>query len=290
MDHQVVPQSPPPDQTAHSQSDQAPHTHDAPEPSKPRNTLGIIALAIAAVGLVFACNPDAPIIGWVLLPIAFILGTVALLQKGKTKWQGVTAIVVTVVATIIGPIMLLVAIAASFSNVFLDLYVEIGDGDTSVIEEVDAEADAAAEPASETGTRENPAAIGSTIESGDWTVVVNSVVPDATDAVRATEGFNEAPDAGHQYMLINYTATYIGKDPEGGMPAFVSVEYVSADGVTFDGLDKLLLAPDAIDTMTTLYEGASVTGNSAIQIPSPANGTIAVRPGMMADKVFVAIQ
>jgi hypothetical protein len=38
------------------------------------------------------------------------------------------------------------------------------------------------------------------------------------------------------------------------------------------------------------YSGASVTGNTALQVPSPADGVIAVRPGVIADKVFVAIQ
>ncbi len=45
-----------------------------------------------------------------------------------------------------------------------------------------------------------------------------------------------------------------------------------------------------MDTMSTLYTGASATGNKAIQVPSPADGVIAVRPGMVADKVFVAIK
>ena len=40
---------------------------------KTRNGLGIAAFVIAIVGFVFACIPGALIVGWVLLPIAFIL-------------------------------------------------------------------------------------------------------------------------------------------------------------------------------------------------------------------------
>ncbi|MEU1972844.1 DUF2510 domain-containing protein [Microbacterium sp. NPDC019599] len=152
------------------------------------------------------------------------------------------------------------------------------------------QAPAEEEPAAEIGTRENPAAIGSTIEGDDWTVVINSVTLGATDQVLAANQFNEAPDAGTEYIIINYTATYTGDDPEGQMPAFVTLEYVTAGGVTVDGLDKLVVAPDAIDSMSTLYTGASATGNSAIQVPTPADGVIAVNAGMLADTIFVAIK
>lgn len=121
-------------------------------------------------------------------------------------------------------------------------------------------------------------------------MVINSVTPDATDAVVAASPINEAPDAGTVYMLINDTATYTGDDPDGGIPAFVSLNYVTAEGVTVDSLDKIVVAPDDIDTMSTLYDGASVTGNTAVQVPTPVDGVLAVTAGMFADKVFVAIE
>ncbi|WP_240607241.1 hypothetical protein [Cryobacterium aureum] len=60
---------------------------------------------------------------------------------------------------------------------------------------------------------------------------------------------------------MNYSTTYIGNDPDGGMPAFVSVEYVTADGTTVNGLDKFVTAPTPIDTMSTLYTDGTATGN-----------------------------
>ena len=255
-----------------------------------RNVLGIVALAVAAVGFLFACIPGALIMGWVLLPIGFTLGIIAACLKGKAKWQALTAIVTAVVGTIVGVIVFFAVVAASFSNAFGGTDVDVASGDdTSVVEESDAPA-AEEQPAAEVGTRQNPAAIGSTIEGDDWTVVINSVTLDATDAVLAANQFNEAPDAGTEYIIVNYTATYTGEDADGQVPAFVTVDYVTADGVTVDGLDKLIVAPDAIDSMSTLYTGASATGNKAIQVPSPAAGVIAVSPGMIADNVFVAIK
>lgn len=275
------------------QPQQAPIGQPAPAPAKikpERNVLGIVALIAAALGFVFACIPGALIVGWILLPIGFILGIISLFLKDKAKWQGLTAVIVAVVGTIVGFVVFFTVVATSFDNAFGDSDVEVSDGDTSVVEEgEEGEEDSAEEDAAaEVGTRENPAAIGSTIEGDEWTVVINSVTPDATDQIVTENTFNEAPDEGTEYLLINYTVTYTGDDPEGQMPAFVSIAYVTADGVTVNSFDKLIVAPDQMDTTSVLYEDATATGNTAIQVPSPVDGVLAVSPGMVSDKVFVA--
>ncbi|WP_433675949.1 hypothetical protein [Microbacterium gorillae] len=93
-----------------------------------------------------------------------------------------------------------------------------------------------------------------------------------------------------EYIIINYTVQYLGDDADGALPAFVGVEYVTGGGNTVDGLDKVVVGPEEIDTLSPLYTGASVTGNHTIQVPTPVDGVIAVRPGMVADKIFVAVQ
>lgn len=264
-----------------------PAAYAAPQPPtapKTRNVLGIIALAVAALGFVFACIPGALIVGWILLPIGFILGIVAVCLRGKVKWQAITAIIVSVVGTIVGFIVFFAVVAASFTNAFGDSGVDIDNG-TAVVEEGD---DSADEGASETGTRDNPAALGATIEGDEWTVVINSVELDAVDAVLEENDFNDKPDPGTTYIGINYTVTYTGDDADGQYPAMVGLEYVTGDGVTVDGLDKLLIGPDELDTISPIYEGASVTGNRFIQVPDPVDGVLAVTPGMFSDKVFVA--
>lgn len=134
--------------------------------------------------------------------------------------------------------------------------------------------------------------IGSVIESDDRRVVINSVTLAATDAVLAGNQFNDAPTEGSEYILVNYSTTFIGDDPDGGMPAFVSVEYVTAAGTTVNGLDKFFTAPAPIDTMSTLYTDGTATGDVAIEVPpaTAGQGVLAVRPGMLTDKVFVAVQ
>jgi len=84
----------------------------SPDPAKSAkpHVLGVIALVAAVVGFVFACIPGALIVGWVLLPIAFILSLVALFQSGR-KWPAITGLILSIVGTIVGVIVFLVAVA-----------------------------------------------------------------------------------------------------------------------------------------------------------------------------------
>ncbi|HWJ67936.1 MAG TPA: DUF5067 domain-containing protein [Nocardioides sp.] len=89
----------------------APHLQ-GPSPETPvskAKPLGKIALGTAIVGLVFACIPGALVVGWVLLPIAFILAIVALFQPGP-KWAALAGLIVSIVGTIIGFVVFLVVV------------------------------------------------------------------------------------------------------------------------------------------------------------------------------------
>src|SRR5690606_41361728 len=57
--------------------------------SKKHNVPALIAMIVAIVGFLFACIPGALIVGWILLPIAFVLSIVSLFLKGDRKWMGV---------------------------------------------------------------------------------------------------------------------------------------------------------------------------------------------------------
>ena len=261
-----------------------------PQPTKAKkklNVVGLIALVTAALGFIFACMPGALIVGWILLPIAFVLALVSLFLKDKPKGMGITALILSIVGTIVGVVVFFAVVGSSIDNA-------LGSGDTKVVAPSgDAGAtDGAADPAAEAGTRENPHPIGSVIESGDWRIVVNSVSLAATDAVVAANQFNDPPAEGSEYILVNYSATYIGDDPNGQMPAFVSVEYVTADGRTVNAFAKSVIEPDPIDTTSALYKDGTATGNEAFEVPTATagQGVLAVRPGMLADKVFVAVQ
>ena len=263
----------------------------APAPlKKGRNTVGIVALAMAVIGFIFACVPGALIVGWILLPISFIIGLVGLFRKGEALWPAVTAVIVSVVGTIVGVMVFLMVL----SNV-VDDAVNSASAVTASVAPGGKSSDAGGSGSADSSqgkTRENPYPLGTEISSKDWKVVINSVTFDANAAVAAANQLNDPPADGKEYVLINYTATYIGNDPAGDTPAFVTVDFVTADGVTIDGADSIAVAPDAIDTLTTLYNGASVSGNVVRAVPSAnaQNGVLAVSPGLVADKVFVAVK
>lgn len=254
-----------------------------------KNVLGLIALITAVVGFIFACMPGALIVGWVLLPIAFILAIVSLFIKDKPKGMGIAALIVSIVGTIVGFVVFFSVVGSSFDNSF-------GSGDTKVVapsgEAGSNSGTAENKPEADAGTRENPSPLGTVVESDDWRVVVHSVSLAASDAVLAANQFNDPPTEGSEYILVNYSVTYIGDDPNGQMPAFVSVEYVTADGRTVNGFDSSAVAPEPMDTTSTLYKDGTATGNMAIEVPSATagQGVLAIRPGMLADKVFVAVQ
>ena len=91
------PQSAPPQQ--YPPQDQVPTPmQQAPAPvKKGRNTVGIVALVMAIIGFIFACVPGALIVGWILLPISFIVGLVGLFRKGEVDLACNHRVIVSVV-------------------------------------------------------------------------------------------------------------------------------------------------------------------------------------------------
>ncbi|WP_438616687.1 DUF4352 domain-containing protein [Microbacterium karelineae] len=146
------------------------------------------------------------------------------------------------------------------------------------------------EPEAEPGSRAAPFPIGSEVTGREWTIVINDVALGATDAVLAENMFNEPPDDGYEYILVNATVTYTGRESDSAYSA--DIEYVTADGVTIDEFDAFAVTPDALDWFTELYNDGSVTGNLAFHVPSEsaADGTLAVTPGFWADTVFVSVR
>src|SRR5699024_2284731 len=80
-----------------------PHPQNTSHPGKKqRNIVGLIALIVVVVGFIFACIPGALIVGWILLPISFILSIVGLAMSGKTKGTSISALIVSIVGFIVG--------------------------------------------------------------------------------------------------------------------------------------------------------------------------------------------
>lgn len=266
-------------------------------PPKTRNTVGIIALITAIVGAVFAMIPGALILGWILLPVAFILSIVSLFLKNQKRGQGIAALIISIVGTIIGFIVFFTVVATSFDEAFnedtqIEAPSEGDDVEESVTDENAQDGSDDAADGGEEGTRDNPLALGSAVTASDWEVTVNSVDLSATEAVLAENSLNEEPAEGNGFITVNVTATYLGDDSSGETPMGVGVEYVSSQGNSFDTTASLIVVPESFDSMETLYEGASTTGNFGIEVPMEdvESGSILLSPSMLGDSVFYAVQ
>lgn len=251
---------------------------------KKNNVLALVALIVSALGFIFACVPGAAILGWILLPIGFVLSIVSLFMKGDRKWMGIVGLIVSVVGTIVGFIVFFM-VALTAAGDALD---EITSGETVVTAPVDEDAEVVDEEepadAAGEGTRGTPYPLGSQISTDDWTVVINSYTADGNPVVTEGNEYNEAAPAGSHYEVVNYTVTYTGDDK--GLAAEVGISFVTSGGNVINSYDAFVLLADPIG-MDELYNGASATGSEAFLVPDGETVLIRVRPGMFADEVFV---
>ena len=271
-------------------------TRPPAQQEKTRNTVGLIALITAIVGAIFAVIPGALMIGWILLPVAFILSIISLFMKDQKRGQGVTALIISIIGSVIGFIVFFAVVASSVDEAFTDdVQIEApveNEEEAAMLDDAFADTDETPEDegSAEEGTRNNPLPLGTTISSDEWEVSVNSVDLNATNEIMAENPFNDEPADGNVYIMIEVTATYIGDDPSGETP-YVSVDYVSAGGNSFASHDSMVVTPNSFDSMETLYEGASTTGNIVVEAPQEEleNGTLRISPSIFGEAVFFAV-
>lgn len=257
-------------------------------PRRGMNVVGLIALIAAILGLVFACLPGFLLMGWILLPVGFILGIVALFVRDRGKGMGIAAIIVSVVGTIAGFLVFFSVVGNAFTDAFnLAPPSAVAPGDSG---DSGAAGDGADAGAAGSGTRDDPFPIGTTLQGDEWTVTVNSVTFGATDAVMAENQFNDAPPAGYEYILVNVSAVYSGPDSDFGWS--IGVDYVTPTGETMSSSDSIAVAPGEFDWSAEVYTGGTISGNIPIAVPSAtaADGVLAVKADMFGDPAFVAVQ
>jgi hypothetical protein len=243
---------------------------------KPKNTLGLIALAVSVIGFVFACIKGALVVGWVLLPIAFILGIVALFQAGKGKGTGVAAIIISVVGTVVGVAVFATAVTDSVDQAF--------GGSTLSASPSSAPSGSATNDSSAAGTRGNPYRIGETVNNRDWKVTLGRP-HEAWAEVSATNQFNEPPKAGMEFWIVPVTAVYTG-DATGNVAVGVDVKFVGSDNRTYE--DRCGVIPNSLTDIGDLYKNGVAQGNTCVAVPAGADGLWTVTAGFIAKPVFFA--
>lgn len=267
------------------------HQPEASPAPKKRNVVAIAALIVAVLAFLFSVIEGAYVLGWILIPVALVLSIVALTRKFEPKKMAIAALIVSLVAGVAAPIAFLASAARAINDSFGGTDVTAAPpGQSAPAQPGDTATTSAPEPTNaggKQGTRTNPYPLGTAISSKDWTVTVNSFEADATKKVLAENQFNKEPADGNTYAMANVTVTYIGETS--GTPFEVNVSYVTASGNTVNTYDATVLGPNELPS-NELYNGASATGNIFLQIPKDDAGALRVRPGFIADEVFVAIK
>ena len=271
--------------------------------AKERNTLGIVAIALAAFGFIFACIPGALIIGWIALPIAFVLSIVALFLKGKGKGLAISALIVSIVGTIVGVVVFLAVVATSFSTAFD----ETAGSDTQTVapkaSQAAAAAPAKAQPFNASGLlggNANP-----TFPAGDpgKVSVVAEAPLDNKGAAGATLSFAYRNNTSAAISHVDFTATarVDGKllasgTSQGSIPAqvkpgeiglayifFEDASSIPATGVTYEFTAKTTPADTSFFNTAPLTvseangNGTSIVGTAVNKTGKPLSGPYSVQ-------------
>ncbi len=144
------------------------------------------------------------------------------------------------------------------------------EADPEPAEDEAAGEEAEGEEASALGTRDNPLAVGTTIEMGDWTLSVTEVSLDATDAVMGENEFNDPPVDGRQFVMFNVDATYVGAESGTAWLDF-GWGIVGSAGNTFGGGsmdDYCGVIPSPLDDTGETFPDGAVSGNVCISADS----------------------
>jgi hypothetical protein len=228
--------------------------------AKQRNTLGLIALIVSIVGFIFACVPGALIVGWVLLPIAFVLGIVGVCLLGKIKGTSIAAIIVSIVGVVVGVVDFFTVVTDAFGDAFSESDLSAPSPRSSAARDDDGQA--------EDDTRENPLPIGQPVKNQEWEVTIGAP-REAWAEIEAENQFNDPPEAGLENWLVLVTATYTGNDT--GSPSFdINVEFVGSDNRTYD--ERCGVIPTPLDDVGELYKGGVAEGNICVAVPAGADG------------------
>ena len=214
----------------------------APAGTKRTNIIGIIALVASIIGFIFACIPDAPVVGWVLLPTAFVLGIAGLFLTGMTRGASIAAAVVSIIGTVVG-------VAVFFTQ-------------------------AGASDGYQVGSRQNPVPFGAPSSNRDWDITLGHP-REAWSEISAVNPVHTPPQSGMEYWIVPISATYKG-DRTGNTSYGVGVTFVGSDNRTYDYHCGIL---NAFENVGDLHTGGQAAGDVCLVVPAGADGLWSVSSG-----------
>ncbi|MGH8792845.1 MAG: hypothetical protein ACRDXX_09380 [Stackebrandtia sp.] len=130
--------------------------------------------------------------------------------------------------------------------------------------------DDAEDSSTSAGTAEDPYPVGTTVVIGDWDVVFDETVLDATDAVMSENEFNPEPQAGRQFVMVGVTATNIG-DANAAMWADLQFGFQGSDGTLHSEIaddSTCGVIPDPISDDFDVAPDHEAIGNVCVSVPA----------------------
>ncbi|WP_199039092.1 hypothetical protein [Glycomyces salinus] len=157
----------------------------------------------------------------------------------------------------------------------------------SAVEEETAAEDAAVSYGDGTAP-DAPLEPGASVEIADWSVSVGEVVLDATDQILDHDSFNEAPEAGRQYIMIELVTTYNGADAS---DPYLDLDWDLWDGTLVDHTEPIVLLPNDLMDVRDVAGGESASGNIFLEVPEGDYSTASVVIGEMLgdDEFYLAL-
>lgn len=216
------------------------------------SVLSWIAFGVGILGFILGCIPGALIGGFVLLPIAFVLSIVAFFLKGA-KWPAATALVLSIVGTIVTVVVFLSVIAGAAAEAF-------GDA-------------ASDEPRSAATESTEEAADGDAAAESDYAVTI--------DGAAQTQDYEGRPA-----LVVDFTFTNNGDEAANFM--FATSPQAFQDGVE---LESAVIVDDSFDSAAALKDikpGASVQVQSAYVLDGTSDVTVEVSELISFDDTLLA--
>ncbi len=161
-------------------------------------------------------------------------------------------------------------------------YLDCGPGrDVAIVDNIDVVAsncETVRRPTPKTGTRTHPIPMGAPAYIGEgWTVRVVSVVRDATRQIEQYDKSNNPPAAGHQFYMIQISATLRGKKPRYFQASHRIRAVKRTGGVGYNPFENscgVIPDPDLEINYHQIFPPNSVRGNVCWEVRSADAGKL----------------
>lgn len=236
---------------------------------KQKNVLGIVSIALSALGLILGCIPGIMFLGWILLFAGFVTGIVGLFQKFKEKITPIIGIVLSVLGSIISGIVMIFVVAGAVADA-TPSYSEIESSVSAAAPSSVASSAVASSDATPT-VPEGVLAFGKTAEYSDGLKITVSEPANFTPSDTSASLGDESLKDYRKFTVTIENGTDEAFDP--------SLIYLSGNSggkeasQVFDSEQNIMSAPNG-----KILPGDKVSYDVAFGVADPGNITLEAEP------------